>query len=78
MIKNETIPFQEDQVKLYLDNCIDYWRERRDMPLVKPINLKDLSDRAIAICAVDCFQSVRTSLFGELKKGGVIGNKDGR
>ena len=66
-MKNDTIPFLSDQVKLYLDNCIDYWRQKRDEPLAKPLNIHELVNRIIAICNIDCFQSVRTSLFGDLK-----------
>jgi hypothetical protein len=45
----EVVRFDEDNVKEYLDNCIDYWRRERE----------------IARSNVDTFQSIRVSLFGE-------------
>jgi len=51
----EKIPFNEKNVKEYLDSRIRYWRKERD------VNSSDF-----AIYYIDAFQSVRTSLFGEL------------
>ena len=51
----EKIPFNEKDVKEYLDSRIRYWRKERD------VNNSDF-----AIYYIDAFQSVRTSLFGEL------------
>ena len=53
----DKIPFTEKDVKAYLDECIKHWRNIRDSESEK----KDM-----AIFYVDAFQSVRTSLFGEL------------
>jgi len=51
----ETIPFNEDAVKEYLDKCIQFWRAKRGG-----------LDNDMAIYYVDAYQSVRISLFGEL------------
>ncbi len=52
---SETVPFEPEAVKAYLDECIRLWRARVGNP-----------DWPYAPCYVDAFQSVRTSLFGEL------------
>ncbi len=49
------IEFTEEKVKGYLDDCIRYWRNRRD---------KEHDE--LAVYYIDAFQSVRTSLFGKL------------
>ncbi|KKL22086.1 hypothetical protein LCGC14_2438930 [marine sediment metagenome] len=56
-MSEDKIDFTEDAVMKYLDDCIDYWRDKRD----KGIN------PTIAIHYIDIYQSVRTSLFGETK-----------
>ncbi|WP_296880202.1 hypothetical protein [Thomasclavelia sp.] len=43
-----------EDIKTYLDNCIRIWRRKRD---------KEKSE--IAVYYIDCFQSVRCSIFGE-------------
>ncbi len=53
----DKVPFEESKVKEYLDNCIVFWREQRESG-------GEMS--AIAVYYVDAFQSMRTSLFGEL------------
>lgn len=53
--KMERIGFTEKEVKKYLDGCIRYWRKWRDKGGSKT-----------ASYYIDAFQSVRTSLFGEL------------
>lgn len=50
-----TIPFTKEEVKKYLDKCIRFWRERRDVE-------KDV----LASYYVDAYQSVRISVFGKL------------
>ncbi len=50
----ETVPFDKDEIKAYLDRCIVFWRERRQQ------------GDAVAKYYIDTFQSVRTSIFGEL------------
>lgn len=52
----KTIPFEEEAVKGYLDECILFWRKRVG-------NVEE------AKYYVDAFQSVRVSLFGELLPG---------
>ena len=47
----DVIPFTREDVKTYLDRCIRRWRS---------------DSRECAMYYVDAFQSVRTSLFGEL------------
>jgi len=46
---SDRVPFEEQAVKEYLDECIRFWRT---------------SDDTHAEYYVDAFQSVRTSLFG--------------
>ncbi len=57
----KTIPFEKEAVKKYLDSCIKLWREKKK-------EASDAEDRLMAACYVDAFQSVRTSIFGELLK----------
>lgn len=54
--KDKVINFTRKDIKEYLDKCIDYWRTQRDK-----------KNNGIAKYYIDAFQSVRTSLFGELK-----------
>ena len=53
----DTINFDEESIKKYLDNCIKFWRKERDE--------KNSED---AKYYIDAFQSVRISIFGELLK----------
>ena len=46
-------------LKQYLDSCIKYWRERKLEDLIDP-------NPGTCACYIDAFQSVRTSVFGEL------------
>jgi len=55
--KAEGIGFTKKEVKEYLDGCIRYWRKQRD---------EKGKYSEIAVYYIDAFQSVRTSLFGEL------------
>jgi hypothetical protein len=56
-----TIPFTEKDVKAYLDECIVFWRKKRDtLPIENRPGIR------MAEHYVDAFQSVRMSLFGEL------------
>ena len=57
--EDRLVSFTPDAVKDYLDMCIDKWRGIRDNPA-------DLH-RRLAPGYIDAFQSVRVSLFGELK-----------
>ncbi len=56
-MSEDKIDFTEDAVMKYLDDCIEFWRKNRDDGLQ--------SEKAKYY--IDCFQSVRTSLFGETK-----------
>lgn len=56
-----TVQFTEKDVKAYLDECVVFWRKKRDNPLIK-----EQSRIRMAEHYVDAFQSVRMSLFGEL------------
>lgn len=51
---NRTIPFNKEDVKKYLDECIKYWRKEH------------LNNKEMARYYIDAFQSVRVSLFNEL------------
>lgn len=51
----DTIKFNPDKVKRYLDSCINFWRKERDE-----------EGSLIAKYYIDAYQSVRNSLFGEL------------
>jgi len=53
----DKIKFTEEEVKKYLDKCIRYWRKKRD---------GRGEEAVMAVYYIDAFQSVRTSLFGEL------------
>lgn len=53
----ERIPFTPDDVKSYLDGAIRYWRSQRG---------GEGENKSIAPYYVDAFQSVRTSIFGEM------------
>ena len=59
------IEFTEEAVKEYLDMCIKFWRKRRDSSKESGAGGNE-KDEFMAICYIDCFQSVRTSLFGEV------------
>jgi len=57
-----TVPFTEEDVKGYLDECIIFWRQKRGTN----IGSDNIPEFNMAVCYVDAFQSVRMSLFGEL------------
>jgi hypothetical protein len=64
---NQTVPFTEQDVKAYLVACVLKWRARRDHPEDPKAAPEVLSqDNLMAICYIDAFQSVHTSLFGTL------------
>ncbi len=62
IIKNNLIPFEEDEIKAYLDRAICSWRKKRDSVHLDSGH----DDHEIAVYYIDAFQSVRMSLFGEL------------
>ena len=69
---NELINFNEKEVKEYLDKCIIFWRNKKYRARTKNNNkssFKSLEsiEELKASCYIDAFQSVRISLFGELK-----------
>ncbi len=47
----------EEEILIYLDGCIRYWRKKKE---------EVTGDEVICACYVDAFQSVRSSLFGEI------------
>ena len=57
----DRIPFRQDDVKAWLDACINVSRRNRDDPASRP---EGTSERDF-VCYVDAYQSIRTSLFGE-------------
>jgi hypothetical protein len=57
-----TVPFTEKDVKAYLDECIVFWRQKRDVNL----GADKIPEFNMAVCYIDAFQSMRMSLFGEL------------
>lgn len=59
-IVTKTVPFNKNDIKSYLDRCIDKWREVRDS--------ETDSRQLLAVHYIDAFQSVRISIFGELKE----------
>ena len=70
--KNNLIPFEEEEIKAYLDCAIRFWRKKKE-EANKKFDIIGVVDSAeencdvlIAGCYVDAFQSVRMSLFGEL------------
>jgi len=50
---SKILPFEKEDVKTYLDDCIKYWR------------LRESKGITIAQYYIDAYQSVRVSLFGE-------------
>jgi len=51
----KTIPFTKREIKAYLDTCIEYWRAKEE-------------NFDVATYYIDAFQSVRMTLFGNIKK----------
>lgn len=51
---SETVDFEEEAVKEYLDECIAHSRQ--------------LEDKTKRLYYTDAYQSVRVSLFGEVKE----------
>lgn len=50
---SETIPFEEEAVKEYLNKCIRYWRKQPP------------KDPDFALEYIDAYQNIRAALFGE-------------
>ena len=63
MAEAEVVPFNKKDVKEYLDQVIEYWRKKRSWAEKRG----DQAQYEQATHYVDAFQSVRVSLFGELK-----------
>lgn len=61
---DERLPFEEDAVRDHLDACIRLWRERRDEAEANPGASEE--DVALTEHYVDAYQSMRTSIFGEV------------
>lgn len=60
--RQKTVPFTEEAVKEYVDDCIRWWRDKREQHKLERDNERAYDDDLY----IDCFQSVRASLFGEL------------
>lgn len=56
---NDVVEFTEEAVKEYLDKAIVLWRKKR-------VNADNREQDMQASHYVDAFQSVRSSLFGEI------------
>lgn len=54
------VPFNEKDIKEYLDECIRYWRKRKYQDEMNGSNY------TMTTHYIDAFQSVRMSLFGKL------------
>ncbi len=56
------------ELKKYLDMSIRLWRDIRDgkKHMLKNRSINGVDERTIAMFYVDAFQSVRSSVFGEL------------
>lgn len=57
------VQFTKEAVIKYLDDNIDYWRKQK----LESIERFDLDDEIMSTHYIDAYQSVRLSLFGELK-----------
>lgn len=57
---DETIAFEPDAVRDWIDSCIRLWRRKRD-----EARTGSVEDMEMAEHYVDAYQSMRTSLFGE-------------
>jgi len=67
-MSNDIVPFNKNDVMIYLDSCIEYWRKEKKS---FEENMDDgfwsmERNKIIAVCYIDAYQSVRVSLFGEL------------
>ncbi len=58
-VKEKIKTLDADFIKKYLDDCIVLWRNK-----LKKAKTKE--DELIAKCNIDCSQSIRITLFGEL------------
>jgi hypothetical protein len=61
---DDTVAFMTEAVMAYLDAAIDSWRVKREAARQTPDAEKPYVQ---ATHYIDAFQSVRVSLFGELK-----------
>lgn len=59
-----TVDFTKVDVLEYIDKCIDYWRDKKENVTFKK---GESVTETMCSCYIDAYQSVRTSLFGELK-----------
>ncbi len=56
-MSEKTIPFTKESVKKYLDECIVFWRTKRESSGKQTAKYDE--------CYIDAYQSVRASLFDE-------------
>lgn len=61
---SEKLPFTKEAILTHLDKCIEYWRKESDSN--SNGEKTSLSINEIR-CYIDAYQSLRTSIFGELK-----------
>jgi len=56
--RGEVLPFTLEAFQEYIDLAIRVWREKREQA-------ETGSDKLVADCYIDAFQSVRTTVIGE-------------
>ena len=61
----DKIEFTKEAIIKYLDYVIEFWREQRRLDPTKRNGSLKTSEIA---CYIDAYQSVRTSIFGEIKQ----------
>lgn len=49
-----------EEIRQYLDECITFWRQKRDQPM------NEQSYTVMCTHYIDAYQSVRKSVFGEV------------
>ena len=73
IVVSNVVEFTEEAVKEHLDDCIRFWREREKKARFGPLSRNDpgaareaAHQEDMAKHYIDAYQSVRSSLFGEL------------
>jgi len=59
---SNTIPFDKETIMEYLDRSIKHWRSKKKIAL----DGGEEKLMTMAACYIDAFQSVRSTIFGEL------------
>lgn len=52
------IKYKIKKLMRFLDDCIDYWRRKKEISKTK-------QDKLITECYIDAYQSVKISIFGK-------------